>query len=133
MIEDVGEYRAVLERLSRLCRERDLAVVDFLWNEAGFRLFGSETSDRADTRDGLVDHFETIFAAPYRIAFDWREVTVDRVGDIAWVCAEGDLLVIWPHETRPSPYRLVAVLEKTDGRWCWRLFDGSEPAPPPSF
>jgi hypothetical protein len=120
--------RRALIRLNRFLADRDLAVVDEFAKGEGTRLVGSAPSDVARTRDDLEAHFARYFAMAETIAFSWREVQVSVHGAIAWLHAEGELVLQGSHGERRQPYRLTGVLELQGGHWKWRLFHGSEPA-----
>ena len=117
----------MLDRLSALIFARDPAVVDELWNELGFRLVGSEQGESAETRDELACLFETLFSRPSRFSWAWKDRTVTRCGDLAWICAEGDLEITYPDHMQLKPYRAVCIFHKVAEGWRWRLFSGSEP------
>lgn len=127
-MDDRAEILSRLKRLGELMQARDPAIVDELWNERGFRPYGSEAGEGADTRAGLVRLFEGLYARPFRIRWRWIDPAVAVAGEIAWLSTEGKLELIYPDRVESQPYRLVAVFEKTGGLWRWRLFSGSEPA-----
>jgi N-dimethylarginine dimethylaminohydrolase len=130
MNSDERTISAKLERLSALVFARDPAIVDELWSGPGFDLYGSEQGERAETRDELVALFANLFAKPYRVCWTWEKTRVKRHGDLAWVCAESQLVVTHSDRTTRNPHRLTGVLQKVGDDWRWRLFSGSEPALP---
>ena len=54
---------------------------------------------------------------------------MSSVGDVAWLYAEGHVVISRDASEHRSPYRLTGVLERRAGTWRWRLFHGSEPVP----
>jgi hypothetical protein len=116
-----------LDRLSTLVFARDPAIVDELWSDLGFRLVGSEEGEIAETRDAVAAHMGILFAKPIRVCWSWDDRKVTRHGDVAWVFAEGCVEIVRPDHTAREPYRALCIFQKVDGRWCWRLFSGSEP------
>jgi len=128
---DQSIVAAKLDRLGALIFARDPTVVDELWCDLGFTMYGSEQGERAESRDDLVALFSGLFAKPYRIAFKWQAPTVSRHADLIWACAFSTLEIVHPGHVQVLPYRLVCILQHVDGDWRWRLFDGSEPANPP--
>jgi ketosteroid isomerase-like protein len=120
--------RRALIRLNGFLANRDLAVVDEFARGPETRLVGSAPSDVARTREDLETHFARYFAMPETLAFSWREVQVSVHGAIAWLHAEGELVLNGPAGAQRRPYRLTGVLELQGGLWKWRLFHGSEPA-----
>ena len=123
---------AKLQRLSALVFARDLAVVDELWSDLGFILRGSARGEGAESHEALVRLFQALFARPYRISWAWEDIILDRHGDLIWVCAESQLLLSYADRTVRLPYRLTAIFQQLDQGLRWRLFSGSEPAPPPA-
>ena len=119
------EVVTALDRLGKLVRQKDLKVLDEFTDHA--ILVGSDKGEMADGRDALRAFFSTFFAQPLTAGWDWTSIRIDASNTIAWVFAEGDLVVQSGRSTERSPYRLSAVLERRDGRWLWREFNGSEP------
>jgi ketosteroid isomerase-like protein len=125
---------AILIRLAEnahLIAARDMAIVEALTAHQGFLMLGSETGERASGRSEIQALFEALFAKPYALSFDWPASEVVLAGDVAWVTAEGTMNVVHPDRTIPMPYRMVGIFERAGAGWAWRLFSGSEPAPPP--
>jgi hypothetical protein len=125
--DDDKTVLSLLDRLSGLIFARDPAVVDELWSDLGFRLFGSEQGESAGTRDELAALFASLFSIPPRLAWAWKDRTVTRCGNLAWICAEGQLEMTYPDRTDRKPYRAICIFQKVAELWYWRLFSGSEP------
>jgi ketosteroid isomerase-like protein len=130
-MNDEPFIHAHLAEFARLIAARDMAIVDALANPNGFLMLGSEAGERASGRAQIQALFQALFAKPYALAFDWPAPEVTVAGDIAWVTAEGMMNVVHPDRTLPMPYRMVGIFERGPEGWAWRLFSGSEPAPPP--
>jgi ketosteroid isomerase-like protein len=128
-MDDRQAILARLRRLGELVFARDPAVVDEMWNEAGFSLYGSEAGEQASTRDALARLFAGLYALPFRIRWQWDDPSVTVAGDVAWLTADGKLEFTHVDRVERQPYRLVAIFHKTGGAWRWRLYSGSEPAP----
>ena len=128
MTADDRAILARLDRLGELLFARDPAIVDELWSDLGFRLVGSEPGEIADTREGLALLMSSLFARKERLSWSWDDRTVTRQGEIAWVFAEGYVVVTAPERTDRLPYRLVCIFQRVAGDWRWRLFSGSQPA-----
>jgi hypothetical protein len=118
---------AKMDRLGELLFARDPDIVDELWSE-GFRLVGSEKGEVADSRDQLEAVFGDLFARPPRFRWAWDRTAITIENGIAWVFAEGNVVITFSDRAERRPYRLVAIFRKTDQGWGWRLFSGSEPA-----
>lgn len=130
-MDDCQAILARLERLGELVFARKLAVVDELWNDLGFVLYGSEVGESASTREELAHLFEELYARPFRIRWRWEDPVVTIAGDVAWFMSEGQIELAYPDRLVSQPYRLAAIFQKTGGQWKWRLYSGSEPAAAP--
>ena len=119
--------RLALIRLNGLLGRRDMAILDEFSPAPDTLLVGSEAGERARGRNELEVFFTELFAKPATLAFSWREVEVSVRGEVAWLHAEGDLVVkdAAGQESR-VPYRLAGVLEPHGARWQWRLFQGTK-------
>jgi len=120
--------RRALIRLNELLGRRDIAIVDEFVAGEDTLLVGSLPTDSARGRAQLERHFRSYFDRSETYGFMWREVDVAVRGAVAWLHAEGELVIHGPDGDRREPYRLTGVLEKHHGRWMWRLFHGSHPA-----
>lgn len=120
--------RRALMRLNQLLAARDMAVVDEFARGEGTLLIGSAKGESYRGRDEIAGHFAKLFAAPETLAFSWREVNVAVRGAVAWLAAEGEVILRTDGSERRLPYRLNGVFELQSGLWKWRLFHGSEPA-----
>ena len=119
---------AKLDRLGALLFARDPAIVDELWSDLGVRLVGSEPGEIANTREGLAALMSSLFSRKARLSWSWDNRNVTRQGEIAWVFAEGHVVVTAPDRMDRLPYRLVCIFQRVAGEWRWRLFSGSQPA-----
>ncbi|HEV2532370.1 nuclear transport factor 2 family protein [Phenylobacterium sp.] len=120
--------RRTLIRLNQLLADRDPAIVDEFVDSPDTLLVGSLANDRARGRAELEAHFRGYFERPDTLSFAWREVDVAVRGAVAWLHAEGEVIVHGEGGDKRGPYRLTAVLELHAGKWLWRLFHGSQPA-----
>jgi ketosteroid isomerase-like protein len=120
--------RRTLIRLNDLLARRDMAIVDEFAAGEDTLLVGATPQDRARGRAELEARFQRHFARPETLSFAWREVAVAVRGSVAWLHAEGDMVMHGDAGDRREPYRLTGVLELHGGKWLWRLFHGSQPA-----
>lgn len=120
--------RRSLIRLNELLSRRDMSIVDEFLDDPETLLVGSLPTDRARGRAELAGHFGSYFQQPETFSFVWREVDVSVRGAVAWLHAEGEVVMRGPEGERREPYRLTGVLEQHHGKWLWRLFHGSQPA-----
>lgn len=121
--------RLALIRLNSLLSRRDLSIVDEFVDAEDTLLIGSEPGERAQGPAQIEDFFEALYARPEALSFSWREVDVSVRGDVAWIHAEGELVLMGDSSETRRPYRLAGVLEPHEGDWKWRLFQGTQPAP----
>jgi len=105
-----------------------MAIADEFVAGADTLLVGSLSREHARGRAELEAHFRAYFDLPQTIGFVWREVDVAVRGAVAWLHAEGELVLHGPDGDHRQPYRLTGVLEHHHGKWLWRLFHGSQPA-----
>jgi hypothetical protein len=125
--------RRKLERFSELLGARDPAAADEL-GQGGAAMFGSEAHEKYFTRDEIAEHLAEIYAKPFRLGFDWKTIRPDACGGVVWAVVEADMVLDFPDGSRRAmPYRLTCIFEDTRDDLRWRLFSGSEPAPPPSI
>ena len=126
------ERRAVLDTLDRfgsLVAARDPSLLALFAQDADTRLAGSESSELACGPAEIRQRLGAVFALPGEVAFDWRNRQATLTGDIAWIFADGELVLRDVSREQRGPYRLTVVLERRDGAWLWRHFHGSEPRP----
>ena len=119
---------AALARLNRFLSTRDRAIIDEFAATADVVLLGSAAEELAIGHDQLGLFFDRLFALPAQLSWDWKQTRIASAGDIAWVFAEGDVVISADGVESRSPYRMTGVLERRAGRWRWRQFHGSEPA-----
>jgi len=120
---------AKLDRLNALLFARDPGIIEELWCDLGFVLYGSEEGETAETPAELQALFKSLFGRPYRLAWRWDRRRVTCQENVAWIVAEGRIEMIHPDRVEHLPYRMTGVLQKIGGQWRWRLFSGSEPTP----
>lgn len=125
------QIREMLNDMSERVHAKDLSIVELFWSGGKFWLFGSEEHEHDETEEQLRQHLASLFGKPYRICFLFDELSVDRHGDMAWVNAPAVLEIQHPDRTVQLKYRLFALFQSREGNWHWRVFSGSEPAPPP--
>lgn len=127
-MEADAAINARLDAFIDMIRNRDPALVDELWQDARFRMIGSEFGEICRTRAALEAKIGSICASPaqFVFAFPVREITIS--GRVAWVFAEGTLSRIEPGGSLVSrAYLASCIFERTEGGWQWRQFFGSEP------
>ena len=123
---------ARLDRLGELVFARDPKVVDELWTDAGFTLYGSEVGEVAHTRAEVTHLFNELYARPFRIRWLWNNRQVSIAGDMAWLATDCRLQLTYPDRVEHLPYRITAVFQWIAGQWRWRLYSGAEPSLPPA-
>jgi ketosteroid isomerase-like protein len=119
-----------LRQLEVELRGRDVEGVVALFREDGV-LFGSEEHENAAGANELRIFLSGVFARPH--TYGWSEPEPLFTGgndELVWFVAPTTVIIQGNegHE-RHAPYRVSGVLDRAvDGRWLFRLFNGSEPA-----
>ena len=98
---------------------------------AGATYAGSEPAEKATGPDELRALFSDLLARPGTYSFEFRDVTFGEQSGLVWVLADGDGTETGGDgATDAFGYRVSGVLVQEEGRWCWLLLAGSEPAAP---
>jgi uncharacterized protein (TIGR02246 family) len=126
MIEP-SEILAALERFECDIAARDMTVAELFTVDG--RVAGSEASDLATGREAIADHFKTYFALPFTIHWAWRSRDISSLGHVAWLFADGDVILRGNGGERRSPYRLTCIFVRQEGRWLIAHFHGAQPMP----
>ena len=121
------EVRQSLDRLSALLAAKDPAMLAEFTASTDMLLIGSDADEIVEGRQAFEDFIHRLFALPVKLGWEWRTIRVSQKGDIAWVFANGDLVVRDAKREQRTAYRMTGVLEERNGRWTWRLFHGSAP------
>ena len=119
---------AGLDRLGSLLSAKDIAFVDEFAASADVRLIGSEAGEIAEGRVAIEALVRKLYALPVSLGWEWARRSASVAGTVAWVFAEGDVVIGRTGTVERVPYRMTGVLELDGGRWRWRQFHGSEPA-----
>jgi ketosteroid isomerase-like protein len=120
--------RLALVRLNKLLGSRDLAVLEEFSPSPDTLLIGGG-GERCRGRAELEAFYKGLFAMPFVASYSWQEVDVSVRGDVAWVHAEGEVVMKADDGTETRhPYRLAGVLEPHGKRWQWRFFQGTSPS-----
>jgi uncharacterized protein (TIGR02246 family) len=106
-------------------------VLDVFTREGA--VFGSDQGEEAVGRDELRAFFTAICARSDTISWTWEVRTAGHLGDVVWFVVVGTC--VFTHAdgtavTAADPYRLSGVLRRTQGRWLFAVFNGSEPQVP---
>jgi ketosteroid isomerase-like protein len=124
--------RLALIRLNSLLGKRDRAIVDEFVAADDTLMLGAQAGERAQGIAQIAEAYRKLFEGPDTISFAWREVDVSVRADVAWIHAEGQIILRGEAGEQRFPYRLAGVLELHGGRWKWRLFQGSQPVETPA-
>ena len=119
--------RLALIRLNSLLSRRDSAIVDEFVAADDTLMVGAQAGERAQGLAQVAEAFQRMFEMAETVSFAWREVDVSVGGDVAWLHADGQIILKGDKGEQRFPYRLAGVLEPHGGRWKWRLFQGSQP------
>lgn len=92
-------------------------------------VYGSDDGEEASGTD-MRTFFSVICSRTETISWTWQVQTAGRDGDVVWFVAPGVFFATAPDGRKvrgADPYRLSGVLRRTEGRWLFALFNGSEP------
>ncbi len=129
MSEIEKDLHGRLDAFVDMIEHRDPSLVDDLWSDDGFLMVGSERGEICRTRAEVDARLRAVFALRETLVFDWPKRTLTIVGDVAWIFAEGHLILRGAGmEDVRRPYLASCVFENRGGKWRWRQFFGSEPA-----
>ena len=122
----------LLGRLSTAFSTRDIpGLLRLFSGTAGATYAGSEPAEKATGPDELRALFSDLLARPGTYSFEFRDVTFGEHSGLVWVLADGDATETGGDgATDAFGYRVSGVLVQEEGRWCWLLLAGSEPAAP---
>lgn len=122
-----SDIETALDRLNALVGSKDMGIVHAFDDEADVLLVGSEADEVIRGRPALKAFFETLFAQPFTIGWNWSRLDTGTLGNVLWFFAEGHVVLDRDGKLTRRPYRLSGVLIRRDGGLHWRLFHGSEP------
>ena len=129
MVDPKLAVSARLDEFARMLRTRDAGLVDALWGDGRFVLVGSEAGEVFRTRDALAEHLAVLLNHPATFSFSFPQRSIDIVGAVAWIVAEGVLTRRDASgEETVTPYLVGCIVEQVEGEWRWRQFFGAEPA-----
>jgi hypothetical protein len=121
------QVTAALQRLGMLVSRKDPSVLGEFADDAEVLLVGSANAEVVEGPAALRAFFGEVFRAPTHIGWEWRRVRISSSEDVAWLFAEGELVIVADARPQRRPYRLTGVLQRKGRRWLWRHFHGSEP------
>ena len=123
--EDVR--RALADLDSAFARKDFDGVLELCADDVVF--IGSGNGEEAVGRSAIGPMFATLEAQIEELEFSlqWDEVEVDVLGDLALLRACGRAKLATQERDATFRYRLTGVLVRSNGRWLWRVYHGSEP------
>ena len=132
-MSEEADVIAAFEALDVAFERRDIdAIMGLFTDDADITMWGSALPERAVGREELRVLLSRLLEAfptsSFRLEYSERRVHV--IGDITWVNAAGT--ATWdPGDgtIREVPYRVTAVLVRTEGGWRWHTHQGSQPTP----
>lgn len=128
MRSDVEAVRDALAALDSAFAEKNMDGVLALCTE-DVVFIGSGKGEEAVGREAIGPMFAAL--APHLEGLEftlvWDAVNVDVRGDLALLLGWGTARLVTSHRNETFRYRLTGVLQRSDGRWLWRVHHGSEP------
>jgi uncharacterized protein (TIGR02246 family) len=124
--EILAAFDAFFERLTV---DRDAAGASALFaDDDDIWMSGSDLPELAIGTEAIAALHRDVVSRPFSLRFTWDKRMVHRDGDVAWVNADGSLLVDYQdREPTTMHYRITVVLVRRDGAWRWHTMNGSEP------
>jgi ketosteroid isomerase-like protein len=119
-------WRAVEDFFEHMAAGRMDDVLAAFAPDEDVALYGSEASEAFVGRSAIGDFLRRLFARGHGPRFTFLRHRIASEGDTAWFVADAE---VEAGGIRVAPYRVSGVLVRRDGRWLWKLFNGSEPAP----
>jgi uncharacterized protein (TIGR02246 family) len=113
----------------RLTVDRDAAAASALFAEDDdVWMSGSDRPELAIGTEAIAALHRDVVSRPFSLRFTWETRMVHSEGDVAWVNADGSLLVD-RQDGAPTTmrYRITVVLVRREGAWRWHTMNGSEP------
>lgn len=128
--DDVREQvLAALDALNTRVRARDLDGAFALFAEdAEALIVGSSEGEIARGPEEIRALLARLFGASYTVGWSWDVRRVASAGQVAWLYAEGEVVLQGPDGETRRPYRVSGVFVRTPTGWRWAQFHGSEPA-----
>src|SRR4051794_6863646 len=124
--EILAAFDAFFERLTV---DRDPAAATALFaDDDDIWMSGSDLPELAIGTEAIAALHRDVAAQPVTLTFTWDKRMVHHEGDVAWVNADGSLLVEYEdREPTTMHYRITVVLVRRDGAWRWHTMNGSRP------
>jgi uncharacterized protein (TIGR02246 family) len=118
----------LLKRWSDSFAAKDLeGILALFAPDADVTMLGSEDWEMGVGPDALRSVYKHLFSRGDSATWEWKWHQVSSSGSIAWLLATGVVHVKSVTAETSGPYRLSAVFEKTEDKWLWMQFHGSEP------
>jgi uncharacterized protein (TIGR02246 family) len=129
-MSDREDVIAVFEAFDTALKRRDVdGIADLFADDPDVELWGSALPERAVGKLEIRGLLDRLFSALPESSVDriFEEPRVHVSGDVAWVNAVGSARWESGGEQHASPYRVTAVLVRTDDGWRWHTHNGSQP------
>ena len=121
------QIHKVLERFNELVSTKNMQILAEFAPGDDTLLIGSDSGEIAKGSQEIEAFFTRIFARDETFSWEWNRIDVSQLGNLAWIFADGWVILSTSSKQLRSPYRITGVLERRDGRWLWRQYHGSEP------
>jgi ketosteroid isomerase-like protein len=110
---------------SAAAADRDAGAWVALWaaDDPTIVMWGSDLAERAEGIDAIRAFGDAITQTPTQLGFRWDDVRIHEDERVAWINAAGAIAI----DGVRQPYRVTAVLRRTDDGWRWHTFNGSIP------
>ncbi len=119
---------SLLEQFSNAVSRHDpKAVLALFAEDPNIAMLGSEKREIAIGRKEFGRFLQRVLSRPETYSWKWKRKMISIRGNVAWITAEGSVIVRKGSRENITPYRLTGVFEKRKAKWLWMHYHGSEP------
>jgi uncharacterized protein (TIGR02246 family) len=131
MPDDKEAVLDALRAINDAFGKRDLAAFERVCEPDVVWIGSTEGEEVVGRGESITTMWEAIAGRSEGVRFklDWESVDVEVRGESALLTAFGEATFQTRYRTSISRFRLTGVLQRSAGRWRWRVYHASEPLP----
>lgn len=119
-----------LERLTRAFVARDVEEAVACFSPDG-AVYGDDLGEHAHGAEELRLFFAELFEEAFTITWRAGETWSRRRGDVLWFVCDTQAVLDYPDGlVELVRFQLSGILSQQAGRWCFELFNGTQPVSP---
>lgn len=124
-----SEVMGMLKSYAKAYADKDIdAMMDLFSNDPHIVAIGTGTDEWVHGPDELKEGFKRDFSQADNIQVKFEKVTIQSVGNVAWLSALMNMYAIISGKEVLLSGRLSMVLEKKENKWLFRHLHFSLPA-----